>query len=338
MEQATKEMLWDAVKSADSIAIGGHVQPDGDCVGSTMGMYHYITRNFPGKKVQVYLGNYAKEFDFLPGLENAVHCVTPEETGRAVNEASVYDLFIACDTSSLDRLEFRGIFEKARHNFVLDHHVTNPGYGEANIILDSSSASETVFDQMDYDLIDQNCAQAIYMGIVHDTGVFRFDCCTRHTMEVAGSLIDKGVDTQFIIDDTFFKKSYRANVVMGRCLASCRLYDEGRIIAGVTTLDDFTELQAGKPDTEGIVDQLRITDGVKAAIYMYQTDGGHFKVSLRSNDDLDVSRVALRFGGGGHVKAAGCTVGSGVYEQALTQILDCIHDEIEKQGITSWTE
>lgn len=349
------ELFWQRIKEADTIAIGGHIRPDGDCVGSVMGLYHAIHWLYQDKKVTVYLGEFSPSFLFIKDLSDMVLCPDREAVEQAVSKAPVYDLFIALDTSSEERLEFSAIMRNARSTICVDHHVTNTGYVQDNLVFDSSSASEAVYDLLmsKYQAVrlseieknectsnlsvaafssdrapalPKEVAEALYLGIVHDTGVFKHSNTTRHTMEAAGHLISCGVNTSAVIDDTFYRKTYAQNLILGRALLESRRYEENRVIETCVPRSYFTMYQIKKPDLDGIVDQLRITEGVEVAIFAYETEDKDYKFSFRSNTYVDVSRVAMTFDGGGHIRAAGCTL-KAPYEQALEQVLE----EIKKQ-------
>ena len=202
-----------------------------------------------------------------------------------------------------------------------------------NLVFTSSSTAEAIYDVIqgrnekgEERPVSKAAAEALYMGIVHDTGVFKHSCTTRHTMEVAGALMERGVDTSRMIDDTFYRKSYVQNQILGQALLNSVLWEQGSVISTAVFATDFEKYHAGKTDLDGIVDQLRITRGVEVAVFAYETEEDSFKFSMRSNSKVDVSTIAMQFGGGGHVRAAGCTI-SGTYEKGLQQLLE----EIRKQ-------
>ncbi|MCR4716470.1 MAG: bifunctional oligoribonuclease/PAP phosphatase NrnA [Lachnospiraceae bacterium] len=333
MQKHLMVRFWQAVQSAKTIAIGGHKRPDGDCVGSCIGLYNYITETYPEKKVQVYLGEYMPEFSLLKGIENAITCPNEEAVKRAVFDSPEYDLFIALDTSNTERLEFFKIFDSARDKVLVDHHITNEKYARLNLVFEASSAAEAVYDLIGVHRnrqlpeVSKAVADAIYLGIIHDTGVFKHSNTTRHTMEIAGVLLECGVNSSEMIDGTFYHKSYIQNLIMARVITESRLYEDGQIILGIVPREYLELYNASKPDLEGIVDQLRITDGVEVAIFAYETEGeGKFKFSLRSNTKVDVSTIAVKFAGGGHVRASGCTIEGTALEGANMLI-----EEIKKQ-------
>ena len=164
------------------------------------------------------------------------------------------------------------------------------------------------------------------MGIAHDTGVFQYSCTSSRTMEIAGKLIDKGFDFNELLDQTFFQKTYLQNQILGRALLESMLLMDGKCIISALRKKDLDFYGVIGEDLEGIVSQLRNTAGVEVAIFLYETAIQEFKVSLRSNGKVDVSRVASYFGGGGHVRAAGCTMQGSVYD-----VLNNLTLHIEKQ-------
>ncbi|MDL2250645.1 bifunctional oligoribonuclease/PAP phosphatase NrnA [Lachnospiraceae bacterium OttesenSCG-928-J05] len=291
-------MLTKVLDGVKTVAIGGHIRPDGDCVGSCLGMYLYLTKVYPEVKVDVYLQRFSKTFGFLQRIEDIKHEVTGEKE---------YDLFISLDCGDRERLGFTlPLFDKAKRTLCIDHHESNNAFADVNYIYpEASSTAELVYDLLDKDEIDTGIAQAIYLGIVHDTGVFQYSNVAPSTFQAAAFLITKEIDAPRIISETFYAKTYAQNQILGRTLLESFLLLEGKVIAGSVSrrVMDFYGVNPG--DFEGIVSQMRVTEGVEVAIFMYELEPGNFKVSLRSKDIVDVNRIAAYFGGGGHKKAAG---------------------------------
>ena len=194
------------------------------------------------------------------------------------------------------------------------------------VVADASSASELAWETMEEEKISRHTAEALYMGIVHDTGVFQYSNTSPKTMQIAGSLIAKGIDFSRIVDETFYKKTYIQNQILGRALVESILLLDGRVIVGRIREKDMDFYGAIPADLDGIVSQLRVTDGVEVAIFLYETGNHQYKVSLRSNGPVDVSAVCAYFGGGGHVKAAGCTMHGTFYD-----VVNNLTLHIEKQ-------
>ncbi len=295
-----KNDIFNAIEMSDTIAVGGHVRPDGDCAGACLAVYQYIRKVYPDKKVYVYSDKIPEVFSYIKGYEAA----KPDEITEPV------DLFISLDCSSVDRHCDQGkCFNSAKHTVNIDHHISNNGFAQINLVEPkASSTCEVVFGLFDESVIDSDIATALYTGIVHDTGVFTYSNTSRKTMETAGFLLEKDIDTDKIIDESFYEKTYKQNLILGRCILESRLILDGKVIVSVATEELMKEYDVTAQDLEGIVNQLRLTKGVKAAVFVYQLKENEYKVSLRANGSTDVSKVAVSFGGGGHVKAAGCTL------------------------------
>ncbi len=319
-----KNSVWDIVENSDTIAIGGHVRPDGDCAGSCLAFYQYIKKVYPDKTVTLFSDKIPEVFNYIKGYEMA----DLKEILKPL------DLFISLDCSSPDRLYDKGeYFNLAKHTINIDHHISNTGFAQLNFVEPkASSTCEVVFGLFDKSMIDLDIATALYTGIIHDTGVFAYSNTSGKTMEIAGFLLEKGVDAAKIIDESFYEKTYKQNLVLGRCILESRLILSDKCIISTATEDIMKEYDVTPADLEGIVSQLRLTKGVKAAIFIYQLNEGEYKVSLRANGNVDVSRAALEFGGGGHVKAAGCTL-YGNLEEETEKIIAAV----EKQIILSET-
>ena len=294
-------ILIDNLENVRSVGIAGHVHPDGDCIGSALSIYNYIMKNYADIDVHVYLEAVPERYRFISGTEDVI---TTDE------EDIVYDLFIAVDSSSLDRLG-PGIkyFNSAKKTMCIDHHISNENYAnEVVLFANASSACEIIFDLFDIDKVDKDIAEALYVGMVTDSGVFKYEQTSRSTMEKAGRLLDFGIDTAYIIDGVFYQKTYRQNQIMGRILLESILLMDGKCILGYCTKKLMDFYNVTKEDMDGVVEQLRLTKGVECAIFVYETDDQVFKVSLRSKKIVDVSAIAVHFGGGGHKRAAGFTM------------------------------
>lgn len=311
-------ILSDILKDVKSVGITGHIRPDGDCTGSVLALYNYIVENMPETDVDLYLEQPGSEFYYLKNIDKIKN--TPED--------KKYDVFFVLDCSSLDRIEpFISCFNNASKTACIDHHVSNTGFTDlSKIEPQASSACEVLYGTMDADKISRNVAECIYTGIIHDTGVFKYSCTSKKTMEIAGEMMEKGIDYSDIIDNTFYKKTYVQNQILGRALLESVLFYDGKCIFTTVTMDEMEFYGVTGRELGGIVEQLRLTDGVEVAIFLYQTGEEEYKVSLRSKKKIDVAAIATQFGGGGHVRAAGYTAKGSVY-----QIINSIGELIEKQ-------
>ncbi len=305
---------------AGSVAIGGHARPDGDCVGSCLGLYQYIRENCKDKRVDVYLEEIPESFQFIEAAKEIRHEIPEEQT--------VYDLFICLDCGDKDRLEFSApLFDAAKHTLCVDHHISNRGFAEENYVVpDASSTSELICRLLEEDKLSLETASSLYLGIVHDTGVFQYSCTSPETMRIAAGLLEKGVDGPKIIQDTFYEKTYAQNQILGRALLESIVFMDGACIASYVKKNVMEFYGVTPKDLEGIVSQLRVTKGVEVAIFMYEQKTNIYKVSLRSKDKIDVSRIAQYFGGGGHRKAAGFTMHGSPHD-----VLNNLSEQIELQ-------
>lgn len=310
--------LLDLIENAKNIAITGHVSPDGDCTGSTLALYNYITENFEGKQVRVCLEKPSKKFSYMNGFD----LISEDPFLEA-------DLLVSLDASDRERLGIRGVMlDTAKESICIDHHVTNTNFAKFNIVEDfRSSTCELLYTLLDYDKISVNTAVCLYTGIVHDSGVFKYQSTTRQTMEIAGALIDKGFDFTKIIDDTYFKKDFKAAKLLGLVLTNAKLIFDGKCCYGLLDYDTWTGYIDDKKKMDGIIENLRNIDGVEIALFMYETAKDEHKVSLRSIN-ADVSSIATALGGGGHMRAAGATVHGKADELLENTILPMIKKEL----------
>lgn len=298
--------ILEELKDAKTVGITGHVRPDGDCVGSTMGLYNFLKENKPDLDVRVYLEKPGDDFNFIPRIN------------EIKNEPDLdlkFDVFIVLDCSSLDRIEpFAEMFIYANKTICLDHHISNTSFADVNLVEPTwSSASEVLFTCLDENLISKEVATCIYTGIIHDTGVFKYSCTSANTMTIAGKMMEKGIDYSSIIDNSFYAKTYIQNQILGRALLESVLFYDGKCIFSSVSKELMDFYGVDGKSLGGIVEQLRLTDGVEVAIFMYEIGEGEYKVSLRSKSVIDVSKISTTFGGGGHIRAAGFSAKGSVH-------------------------
>ena len=249
--------LLSAIEKAETIAIGGHVRPDGDCIGSCMGLFRYIKKNYPDKQVCVYVEEISDAFDYLK-----------EED--AFYEKPSYDLFISLDCGDEERLgDAQKVMEKTPYVLNIDHHITNTKFGNENVVKEASSTCEILYGLMEEEKLDAGIASALYTGIVHDTGVFKHSNTTKETMEIAGKLIAFGIPFGKIIDDSFYRKTYKQLQIMGRCLMESVRIMDGRCLFSIVRQNVMKLYEAKPSDLDGIIDEMRTTEGVEVAILQF---------------------------------------------------------------------
>lgn len=313
--------IIDEVKDAKTIAIGGHARPDGDCVGSVMGLYHYLKKEMPNAQIDVYLEEPSDIF-------RCISCF--DEIKSEFNTEITYDVFVALDTTD-DRLgEALPIYRKAVKKINIDHHISNPGCGDVSIVEpDRSSTAELLYELMDPEAVNEEAAKAIYIGIIHDTGVLRYSNTSPRTLQIVAELIKFGFDFSKIVEETFYEKTYLQTQIMGRSvLESVRFMNDRCIVSMVSRrMMDFYRVTS--KDLDGIVNHLQSVKGVDCAIFMYETGTLEYKVSMRSNGKVDVAAIAMKFGGGGHVRAAGCTM-NGTYHDNINNLSIEIAEQLKE--------
>ena len=317
--------LYEEVKDALTIGIGGHERPDGDCVGSVMGLYLYLKKVCPNAKVQVLLEKPADIFSCIKDIDE-IH-------SDFTTEVEKFDVFFALDTAKERLGEAEKYFDQAVKKINIDHHVSNSGSGDMNYIVPgASSTSELIYDLIeDKSALDEEIARALYIGIIHDTGVFQYSNTSPSTLRAAAELISYGLDFSKLIEETFYEKTYVQNQILGRALLESILFMDGKCVVSMLDKKTMNFYRAQPHDLEGIVSQLRNTKGVECAIFMYQTDVMEYKVSLRSSGGVNVARVAEFFGGGGHARAAGATM-RGTFHDIVNNLSNRIAIQMKTEG------
>ena len=300
----TKLNLFEEIAGAKRIGIAGHVSPDGDCIGSCMAIYEYLKTESEVlgiEEIDIYLDPIPNEFRILKNTEVINNSFEVNQT---------HDVFITLDCGSVDRLgDVQELFSKAKKTINIDHHISNNKFGDVNYVIPTASSTcEVLYGLFEEKRITKQIAENLYVGIVHDTGVFKHSNTTSRTMEVAGNLINKGIEFSKLIDETFYQRTFMQNQLLGRCLMESFLILDGKVIVSVVERKTLNFYGATSSDTDGIIDQLRETRGIEVAIFIYEIEANIYKVSMRSNGDVNVSEIAVYFGGGGHIKAAGCTM------------------------------
>lgn len=308
------------LENAKTIGISGHIRPDGDCVGSTMGLFLYIKKTKPEADVHIFLEEPSEVF----------YCIKDVELIEDADKCSdCFDMFFAVDCGKERLGAAERLFDEAKCTINIDHHVSNPGTGHYNYIVpDASSASELVFDLLNKDLLDEDIAKALYIGIIHDCGVMQYSNTSPKTLRVVADLISYGFDFPKLIDETFYEKTFAQTKVMGKVLEESFLCLEGKVSVGICDVKTMEEYGVKPKDLDGIVNQLRTVKGVEVAMFMYQLPTLEYKVSLRSNGKVDVAKIAKSFDGGGHVRAAGCTL-AGDADSVVKSVTALINEQIK---------
>ena len=313
------------LNEAKTVAIFGHVRPDGDCVGSTTGIYNYIRDNFPTVQVDLFLEKFPESYKILRGAGDAQVAYTAECNGGAP-----YDLAFLMDTPSFERVGASGAecIKAAKKTVNIDHHISNPlNLCTVNVVEpEASSASEVLYLQLDKAKVSKETASSLYLGIVHDTGAFKYSCTGKRTMLVVGDLIEAGVDFAKIVNETYYTRTYKQTLITGYAMQQSKLALGGKVVYSYVTPEDMERFGVSPVELSTTIDTIREVGGTEVAILLYPVNG-KYKISLRSNYIVDVNAIAREFGGGGHTRAAGGDT-SDAPEVAIEKILKLIEKQL----------
>ncbi|MCB0862858.1 MAG: bifunctional oligoribonuclease/PAP phosphatase NrnA [Solirubrobacterales bacterium] len=312
------EAIAALVRDEPKFLLTTHEGPDGDALGSLLGM-HYLLESL-GKDSAMFLA--AKEFPLpieyrhLP-LEGVFHEPPADVRDRVV-------VFLDC--GNIDRMPVDFLREDGKLMVNIDHHHDNTEFGDLNFVDAGASCTAEIVYELAVLLdvkVSPAMARSLYIGIVTDTGKFMYDATKAHTHRVAADLIDAGVNVDDVNRRLYESVPIEKLRLLSRALDNLEIHCDGKLIVSYITDEDYEETGAGEEMTEGIIDNLRAVDGIRvAAVVRDQVSRGHSarKISLRAGDDhTDVSALARKFGGGGHVRAAGCSTELG-FDEIVSQL------------------
>lgn len=308
---STLDNMLEEINKATSIVILTHENPDGDAVGTALALYNALKKY--GKEPDVIIPEYPRIFEFLPGADEI----------KKETDVEKYDLAISVDCATMKMLNgFGRYFENAKTKITIDHHGTNTMYGDINYVNpDAPACAQIMIVVLNHFKIEitQEIGTCILTGIITDTGGFKYSGVTAETFEFVAWLLNKGVNVSKVYRQVLQIKT-KANFELNR-IASNRLelLEDGKVAYTYITDEDMEQVNAQSGDHEGIVEIGRDIEGVEVSIFIRHTEKG-CKVSLRSNEYVNVSDVCLILGGGGHIRAAGALV-QGSIEQVKEKIL-----------------
>lgn len=308
----TLDNIIEEIDKAKNIVILTHEMPDGDAIGSSLALYAGLKQL--GKDTDVVIPEYSKTFEFLPNSGEI------KKEGR--NE--VYDLAIALDCGDIKRLNgFAKYFEDANTKISIDHHSSNTMFADYNFVNPTAPACAQilviVLEALGV-IIDKEIGTCLLTGIITDTGGFKYKGVTAETFEFVAELLNRGVNVSEVykkVLQTISKTRFELTRIATNRL---EFLEDGKITFTYITKEDEQKLGAGINDHDGIVERGRDIEGVEVSIFLRETDNG-YKISLRSNEYVNVSDICLMFGGGGHVRAAGGNINL-PFEQAKAKIVE----------------
>lgn len=308
----TLDNIIEEIDKAKNIVILTHEMPDGDAIGSSLALYAGLKQL--GKDTDVVIPEYSKTFEFLPNS-----CEIKKE-GR--NE--VYDLAIALDCGDIKRLNgFAKYFEDANTKISIDHHSSNTMFADYNFVNPTAPACAQiliiVLEALGV-IIDKEIGTCLLTGIITDTGGFKYKGVTAETFEFVAELLNRGVNVSDVYKKVLQTISKTRFELTRIAINRLEFLENGKITFTYITKEDEQKLGAGSNDHDGIVERGRDIEGVEVSIFLRETDNG-YKISLRSNEYVNVSDICLMFGGGGHVRAAGGNINL-PFEQAKAKIVE----------------
>ena len=308
----TLDNILEEIKKANSIVILTHESPDGDAIGSSLGM-HMALKSI-GKSSDVILKEFPRTFDFLPGAKEI----------KEESDIKNYDLAISVDCADLKRVMANEYFENAKKTIVIDHHGSNTMYGDINFVNPVSPACCEIlagmFEYFNID-IDTKIGSCILTGIITDTGGFKYSSVTPETFEFTAELLRKGINVSEIYERVLETRTKANFELVKRSMDRLELLENGKVAFTYITKKDEEEVNAEPGDHEGIVEEGRSIEGVEVSVFIRQKDDENaYKISMRSTGNINVSDICYLFGGGGHPKAAGALI-QGNVEQVKEQVL-----------------
>jgi phosphoesterase RecJ-like protein len=316
--EASIAALLGLIRERQTFVVTSHMRPDGDAIGTALGVFHLLEAM--GKQATVvFIDPIPDIYHFLPGVESIVSHIPAGQLDAAIFLESG-----TLERASLDLAEFAAAAPTLTIH--IDHHQSGTTFADFNWIDSSACAVGALI----YDVavasgvpLSKAIADCLYTAVLTDTGSFNFPSTTASTFALAQHLVQSGASPSKIAQAVFFSNPPAKSRIIGLVLS--RMEIQGNVAWSYLTLDDLKKSGAVVEDSEGTVNQLISIAGVQAAALMREIQAGaEFRLSLRSKGDIDVSRVAEGFGGGGHRNASGCTL-RGTLAEASASILTALH-------------
>ncbi len=307
MNSIIKQKLSNEINNSNCIGIVSHLNPDGDNIGSILALGTSLEKL--GKTVTIL------ESDFIPSdllfLPN-VRKITKLEVDLK------FDVLFVLDSSDPERLGDNKKYLLDSGCVVnIDHHISNTNFGDINIVDPrSSSTSEIIFkliEELNLPL-DIDIATCIYVGISTDTGRFMYENVTSSTHSIASKLLEIGIDAYDVNKKIYQKRSLERTKLFIKVVASSKLLCSNKVSIAKVMLEDLYETNAKPEDSDGIVEFLRDTETVEVSVLLKEVTNNITRVSIRTKDYVDANKICNHFGGGGHLRAAGCTIEKNIGE------------------------
>jgi phosphoesterase RecJ-like protein len=323
MTQTTLAQIGSAIREHHRFAILSHVRPDGDALGSQLALA--LSLQLLGKDVTVWNEDgLLEKYSFLPG---------GERLSQPPAEPQDFEVALVLDTATQSRLGTAGEAVRSAKRWInIDHHPSNPGYGDlVHIDPTSPATGQILFELIKSERLpmDPAIAENLFVAISTDTGSFQYPNTTARTFEIGAELVRGGVDVGRVSQLLYENYPRRRTELLRELLGTMRFEANGKIASFSLSLKVAADLGVRPEDNEGLIDHLRAIRGVIAAVFFEELADGKVRVSMRSkNVEVDVSAICQKFGGGGHKLAAGARV-RGTLAEVEQRILEAICDVID---------
>jgi len=309
----------DAFQRGRRFLIAGHVDPDPDCIGSLLAVDWLLEKM--GKRAQPLSHDpLLPQWRFLPRIERIASCAERDASWQK----EPWDTLVVVDCEVSRSGSAAAWAERVDTVINIDHHVTNPGSGHVNLISPGASAAgEIVYDVIREAgiALDAGVATLLYAAIMSDTGSFRFSNTSARAFYVAADLVRHGARPDEIAKEIYDTRTWSYVRLLGRALKTLERSPDGRVAWITLTQKAIQEEGARQDESDGFIQYPRMIDGVEVALFFKELESGKVRVGLRSKGEVDVSRLAQEFGGGGHPRAAGCTV-DGPLSDAVARVVE----------------
>ena len=305
-----RSKIKNLIDSSNSILLLTHQSPDGDAIGSLLGMYHYLISI--NKTVDMIALDIPKVFDILPSINKIVDTTDKE-----------YDLGIVVDCATRERIsQNEDLLSRCKNTICIDHHISNTKYCDINYIDGNvSSCSQVIYFLLkDFGVsFNKEMGESLISGVLTDTNGFGINTVNSDTFNMAAELSDFGIDIHNLYDKLLCKKSMSQYKLMQIGMQRLEFLCDGKIAFTYILKEDFENVGAVIGEHEGIVDIGRNIEGIEVSVFVREDNG--WRVSLRSTGIVDVNKVASAIGGGGHTMAAGGTL-KGTLEETKERLID----------------
>lgn len=313
------------MRDGDQYLVVSHVQPDGDAISSTV-VTDWILRQLGKRTVLINEGAVPSRLAYMKSASSIVNY--SEETA-----SQTFDRIIAVDCADFRRIGLVSQwFAEDAQLLNIDHHPTNDAFGTSNLIrTDAAATVEILYDLIEHAglELDLEAATAVYTGLITDTGGFRYSNTTPRVMHIASTMLALGVSGHELADHLLERMTKAQLLLLQRGLNRLSFSDDNRIAWLYVPYSDMLDTGATGEDLEGLVNYARNVEGVEVGALFKETENGQVKVSLRSSGKADVAAIAQSFGGGGHVRAAGCRL-DGPTADAITRVVDAAREALRE--------